>query len=179
MTFGKSKGPERIKIILGKNKVVIKEKYGKELVQKWRRGYDFAPPPLEEDNPYYYEILNSHLYDIGPPKSNFPKTESLKDTCDRVWPYWKNEISPVILKGHTVLICAHGNSLRGLIKILDKLSSEEIIKVDVPNSTPFYYELDSNLNVIPNGSMLFLENPEAVKKAYDFLKFQSEYKPKS
>jgi 2,3-bisphosphoglycerate-dependent phosphoglycerate mutase len=122
----------------GKNKDEMREKYGEEQVAIWRRSYDVRPP-VKENGKYGYE-------EIG--EGEVPLTESLKDTEERLIPYWKETIVPQILSGKKIIIAAHGNSIRALIKNIEGLSEEEITKIEVPVGIPLVYELDDNLKTI-------------------------------
>jgi len=129
----------------GLNKAETAEKYGEEQVHIWRRSYDVPPPALDPDderNPARQEQYR----DI--PASELPLTESLKDTIARAVPYFEEVIKPDMLAGKNVLIVAHGNSLRGLVKYLEGISDEEIPNVNIPNGIPLVYEFDSDFNVI-------------------------------
>ncbi|MFB5266420.1 2,3-diphosphoglycerate-dependent phosphoglycerate mutase [Paenibacillus enshidis] len=129
----------------GLSKTTTAEKYGEEQVKLWRRSYDVLPPALTKDddrNPRY-DVKYRDIDDAF-----IPLTESLKETVVRVRDYWDKEISPQIKAGKKVIIAAHGNSLRALIKFLDNLSSEEIIDVNVPTGTPLVYTLDDQLHPI-------------------------------
>ena len=129
----------------GLNKAETAEKYGAEQVKLWRRSNDVRPPELAEDDPRYpgndpkYSELS---------KDELPKTENLIDTIDRVLVYWNEEIKPAIESGKNVIIAAHGNSLRALIKYLDNISDDEIVGVEVQTGNPICYELDDNLKPI-------------------------------
>ena len=129
----------------GLNKAETAEKYGAEQVKLWRRSNDVRPPELAEDDPRYpgndpkYSELS---------KDELPKTENLIDTIDRVLVYWNEEIKPAIESGKNVIIVAHGNSLRALIKYLDNISDDEIVGVEVQTGNPICYELDDNLKPI-------------------------------
>ncbi|MGV8122684.1 MAG: 2,3-diphosphoglycerate-dependent phosphoglycerate mutase [Candidatus Xenobiia bacterium LiM19] len=129
----------------GLNKKESADKMGEEQVHIWRRSYDVPPPPLERSDkrfpghdPKYRDL----------PPEQVPVTESLKDTITRFLPYWQEQIVPEITKGKAVLISAHGNSLRGLVKVLDNLSDEEVTAVEIPTGVPLVYELDDNLKKI-------------------------------
>lgn len=129
----------------GLNKKESADKMGEEQVHIWRRSYDVPPPPLERSDkrfpghdPKYRDL----------PPEEVPVTESLKDTITRFLPYWQEQIVPEIKKGKAVLISAHGNSLRGLVKVLDNLSDEEVTAVEIPTGVPLVYELDDNLKKI-------------------------------
>ncbi|MES2115993.1 MAG: 2,3-diphosphoglycerate-dependent phosphoglycerate mutase [Pseudomonadota bacterium] len=120
-------------------------KYGDEQVLVWRRSYDTPPPPLAEDDER--TSFNDPRY-AGLPKSAIPLTECLKDTVARVMPAWDEEIAPAIRAGKQILISAHGNSLRALIKMLDGISDEDIVGLNIPNGQPLVYELDADLKPI-------------------------------
>ena len=129
----------------GLNKKDTADKYGEEQVKLWRRSADVRPPELSEDDERYPG--NDPKYkDLT--KDQLPKTENLLDTVDRVMVYWNDKIKPALLDGRKVIIAAHGNSLRGLIKYLDNLSNDEIVKLEIPTGTPICYELDDNLKPI-------------------------------
>jgi 2,3-bisphosphoglycerate-dependent phosphoglycerate mutase len=129
----------------GLNKIETAQKYGEEQVKIWRRSYDIAPNPLSLDDSRHarfdrrYQSVN---------QDELPATESLKTTLDRVLPIWNTSISPMVNRGKTVLITAHGNSLRALIKHLEQLSESEIMEVNLPTATPLVYELNDDLSVI-------------------------------
>ena len=125
----------------GLNKDETRKEYGDEQVKIWRRSYDVCPPDLASNDIRYLEMLK--IYD-----EYVPHTESLKDTIERVVPYWKEVIVPSLENEKKVIIVAHGNSLRGLIKYLDKMSDEEIVNLEIPTGSPLIYELDDNLNPI-------------------------------
>ena len=125
----------------GLNKKETAEKYGDEQVHIWRRSYDVQPPALEDEDERYKEMLDK--YD-----EYIPHTECLKDTVERVIPYWNSDILPSIKNGKHVIIVAHGNSLRGLIKYLDNISDEDIVNLEIPTGNPLVYELDDELKPI-------------------------------
>ena len=129
----------------GLNKKETAEKYGEEQVKIWRRSYDVPPPALDPDddrNPAKQEQYK----DV--PAENLPLTECLKDTVARVVPYFDDVIKPRMLAGDKVIIVAHGNSLRALVKYLENISDEDIPGVEIPNGVPLVYELDRDFNVI-------------------------------
>ncbi len=126
----------------GLNKKDTADKYGEEQVHIWRRSYDVQPPALTVTDSRYPG--NDPLY-RNLDKSKLPLTESLKDTVKRVVEYYKEEIEPNIINKKSVMIVAHGNSLRGLIKYLDNISDEDIMGVEIPTGIPLIYELDDNL----------------------------------
>ncbi|KAG5880665.1 hypothetical protein JTB14_037564 [Gonioctena quinquepunctata] len=153
--------------LTGLNKVDTVAKYGEEQVAIWRRSFDVPPPPITEDNPHYDTILNDPIYEDGPPKDQFPMFESLKLTIERTLPFWDETIVPEIKAGKSILIAAHGNSLRGIVKHLDQMSNEEIMEVNLPTGIPFQYTLDENMKPVPNGSLQFLGDSETVNKAME------------
>ncbi len=132
---------------------------GEEQVLIWRRSYDIKPPALKTTDPRYpgddprYKDLNYE---------EIPLTESLKDTIDRFLPYWHDTIAPLVKIGRKILISAHGNSLRALVKYLDNVSEEEIVSLNIPTGLPLIYELDENLKPLNH---YYLGDPEEVKKA--------------
>ena len=131
--------------IQGLNKKETSIKYGKDLVYKWRRSYSIPPPKLDENderNPANIEQYK-HIN-----KTELPLTESLEDTVKRVMPYFYKEIIPQIKQGKKILVVAHGNSIRGLIKYFDKLSDDEIVNVDIPNAIPLVYEFNEKFEII-------------------------------
>uniref|UniRef100_A0A8B9WM93 phosphoglycerate mutase (2,3-diphosphoglycerate-dependent) n=1 Tax=Bos mutus grunniens TaxID=30521 RepID=A0A8B9WM93_BOSMU len=110
--------------------------HGEEQVRLWRRSYNVTPPPIEESHPYYHEIYNDRKYKVcDVPLDQLPRSESLKDVL-RLLPYWNERIAPSI-RGKTVLISAHGNSCRALLKYLEGISDEEIINITLPTGVPF------------------------------------------
>ena len=125
----------------GLNKDETRKKYGEEQVHIWRRSYDVKPPSLDSGDKRYIEMKEKYT-------EYLPHTECLKDTIERVVPYFETAIKPDLKEGKKVIIVAHGNSLRGLIKYLDKISDEEIINLEIPTGRPIIYELDNNLKPI-------------------------------
>ncbi len=154
----------------GLDKAEVAAEYGQEQVLKWRRGYDIRPPALEPTDPRYpgndpkYKDLN---------KKDVPLTESLKDTVTRFMPYWHETISPITKSGKRVLIAAHGNSLRALVKYLDNISDRDITQLNIPTGIPLLYELDKDLKPLRSR---YLGDPEQVQKAIDTVKNQAGYK---
>lgn len=129
----------------GLNKDETKAKYGEEQVKLWRRSADVRPPELTKDDPRYPG--NDPKYkDLT--EKELPLTENLIDTIERVTEYWESDIAPTIKEGKNVIIVAHGNSLRGLVKYLDNLSNEEVIKLEIDTGRPICYELDDDLKPI-------------------------------
>lgn len=129
----------------GMNKEGAIAQYGLEQVQKWRRDPYEHPPAITKDDERY--PANDLRYkDLT--EREIPLTENLNETMDRVLPFWNEIVLPVIRKNQKVVICAHGNSLRALIKYMDNLTDEEVIKLEIPTATPWVYELDEGLNTI-------------------------------
>lgn len=126
----------------GLDKAETAKKYGDEQVLVWRRSYATPPPAMEKNDPGYPG--NDRRY-VDVPEGELPLSESLKDTVARVMPLWHNEIAPQIKAGKRVLIAAHGNSLRALVKYLDDMSEEAILKLNIPTGVPLVYELDDDL----------------------------------
>jgi 2,3-bisphosphoglycerate-dependent phosphoglycerate mutase len=126
----------------GLNKAQTAAQYGDEQVKVWRRSYDIPPPPLEPSDPRY--AGNDPRY-AGLSKDELPLTECLKDTVARFLPYWHETIAPTIRSGKKVIITAHGNSLRALVKYLDNVSDEEIVGLNIPTGVPLVYEMDEHL----------------------------------
>ena len=154
----------------GLNKAETAAKYGEDQVKIWRRSYDIPPLPLELSDERYPG--NDPRYaDLK--KKEIPLTECLKDTVARVVPYWKKEIVPQIKKGKKVIIAAHGNSLRALVKYLDNISDENIVNLNIPTAMPLVYELDKKLKPIKS---YYIGDPEAVKKAMEAVANQGKAK---
>jgi 2,3-bisphosphoglycerate-dependent phosphoglycerate mutase len=143
----------------GLNKAETAAKHGEAQTKIWRRSYDIPPPPLTADD----ERHPSHdpRYK-GLTPGELPETECLKDTVERFLPLWHDEIAPAITRGERVLIAAHGNSLRALVKYLDGISDDEIAELNIPTGIPLVYELDGDLRPIKS---YYLGDPEAAKKA--------------
>ena len=129
----------------GLNKADTAAEYGEEQVMIWRRSYDIAPMPLDPNDP---RVSFDNPRYAGLSRDEIPLTECLKDTVERVLPYWNEVIVPAVRQGRQALICAHGNSLRGLIKHLDNIGDADIVKVNIPNAQPLVYELDADLKPI-------------------------------
>ncbi len=154
----------------GLNKAETTAKYGEEQVKIWRRSYDVPPPPLEESDPRFPGHDRRYA---GLAKEELPLTESLKETVARFVPYWENVIAPQAKAGKRILIVAHGNSLRALVKHLDNISEADIINLNIPTGIPLMYELDANLKPISNR---YLGDPEAAKKAAEAVANQAKAK---
>lgn len=154
----------------GLNKSEMAAKYGEDKVKLWRRSYDVQPPALEESDPRYSG--NDPKYkDME--KKDIPVTESLKDTVARFLPYWHETIAQSVKEGKRVLISAHGNSLRALVKYLDNIPDDKISELNIPTGIPLVYELDNNLKPVKN---YYLGDPEEIKKAMDAVKNQGKAK---
>lgn len=143
----------------GLNKAEMAQKFGEEQVHIWRRSYDTQPPSLEKTDERYpgKDIRYKNLTE-----NELPLTECLKDTVARFVPYWENTIASSIKQGNKVLIAAHGNSLRALIKYLDNVPENEIVSLNIPTGVPLVYELDDNLKSIKN---YYLGDQEEIAKA--------------
>jgi 2,3-bisphosphoglycerate-dependent phosphoglycerate mutase len=143
----------------GLNKAETAKKYGDEQVLLWRRSYDTPPPALEETDPRW-ERHDRRYQPIKP--QDFPRTECLKDTVARVVPFWNESMAPALRAGKRVLVSAHGNSMRALVKYLDGISDEAIVALNIPNGIPLVYELDNDLKPIRH---YYLGDAEAAEKA--------------
>ena len=143
----------------GLNKAETAAKYGDEQVKIWRRSYDVQPPALEESDPRNPALQKAYS-SVG--VQDCPLTECLKDTVARVLPYWECEIKPAIVSDKRVIIAAHGNSLRALVKYLEGISDDDIVALNIPTGVPLVYEFDEKFNVI---SKRYLGDQEAIKKA--------------
>jgi 2,3-bisphosphoglycerate-dependent phosphoglycerate mutase len=154
----------------GLNKAQTAERHGAEQVKIWRRSYDIAPPPLEV-NDQRHPRFDPRYKNLKP--NEIPATESLKHTLARVLPYWDKRIAPELKANRNILIVAHGNSQRALVKMLDGMSDQAIVEYNIPTGVPLLYELDNNLQKI---SSRYLGDPDAIKKAAEDVKRQSEAK---
>jgi len=143
----------------GLNKAETAKEYGEAQVKIWRRSYDIPPPELTGDDPRFPG--HDRRYATLSPEE-LPLTESLKLTIARTMPYWHEVMAPEIKAGKRLLVCAHGNSLRGLVKYLDGISDEDIVELNIPTGVPLVYELDANLKPLKS---FYLGDPEAVAKA--------------
>ena len=154
----------------GLDKAETAARFGDAQVLAWRRSYDTPPPPLAADD------VRSSVGDVryaGLPRAAIPQTECLKDTVARVMPAWDEEIAPAIRAGRKILISAHGNSLRALIKMLDGISDTDIVSLNVPNGQPLVYELDANLKPIRH---YYLGDPAAIAAAMQAVANQGKAK---
>jgi 2,3-bisphosphoglycerate-dependent phosphoglycerate mutase len=152
----------------GLNKAETAAQHGEEQTKIWRRSYDVPPPPVTRDDPRYpgrdprYATLTA---------SELPLTECLKDTVERFLPYWHETIAPAITRGERVLIAAHGNSLRALVKYLDDVSDAAIVELNIPTGIPLVYELDQSLGPIKS---YYLGDPDAARKAAERVAAQTK-----
>jgi 2,3-bisphosphoglycerate-dependent phosphoglycerate mutase len=152
----------------GLNKAETAAKYGDAQVKTWRRSYDVQPPALTADDarwpgrdPRYRDLAAGDV----------PLTESLKDTVDRFLPYWHDVIAPAVKSGARVIIAAHGNSLRALVKYLDHISDDEIVELNIPTGVPLVYELDADLQAVAH---YYLGNPDEIRQAQRAVATQGE-----
>jgi 2,3-bisphosphoglycerate-dependent phosphoglycerate mutase len=152
----------------GLDKAETVRRHGEEQVLIWRRSYDVPPPPMSPDDPGH-PGQDPRYADVDP--GRLPVAESLKDTLARVRPYWEERIAPLIRAGRRVIIAAHGNSLRALVKMLDGLSEEEVLKLNIPTGIPLVYELDDELAAV---SSRYLGDPEAAKRAAEAVANQAK-----
>ena len=143
----------------GKNKKETLDEYGEEQFMLWRRSFDVPPPPLDDDSEWSQAGLPQYA-DLG---DELPRTECLKDVIERFLPYWESSIVPDLRAGKVVLVAAHGNSLRALVKHLDSISDEDIAGLNIPTGMPLVYELDEQLRpTVPGGRYL---DPDAAATA--------------
>lgn len=143
----------------GKNKKETLEQYGEEQFMLWRRSFDVPPPPISDDNEWSQAGLPQYA-DLG---DELPRTECLKDVIARFLPYWESDIVPDLRSGRTVLVAAHGNSLRAVVKHLDGIGDDEIAGLNIPTGMPLVYELDEDLRpTVPGGRYL---DPDAAAAA--------------
>ena len=154
----------------GLNKAETAEKHGDDQVKIWRRSYDIPPPPLPDNDD---RLPHKELRYAAVAETDLPKSESLKDTVARFLPYWEQTIAPEIISGKKVLICAHGNSLRALVKHLDGISEQDIVNLNIPTGIPLVYELDDNLKPLAN---YYLGDQDAAKKAAESVAKQAQGK---
>ena len=154
----------------GLDKAETAAKFGDAQVKIWRRAYATPPPALEDGDPRL-EADNPRYADLAP--GEFPKTECLKDTVARFLPYWHETIAPTVRAGKQVIIAAHGNSLRALVKYLDDVSDQDIVELNIPTGQPLVYELDDELRPIRH---YYLGDQEAIKAAMQAVADQGKAK---
>lgn len=152
----------------GLNKAETAAKHGDEQIKIWRRSYDIPPPPLAADDPRH-PGRDPRYASLTP--AEVPATESLKETVARFVPYWQGTIAPAVRSGHRVLITAHGNSLRALVKYLDGISDQDIVELNIPTGIPLVYELDANLKPMRR---YYLGDADAAKRAAEAVANQTK-----
>ena len=152
----------------GLNKAETAQKYGEAQVLAWRRSYADPPPPLPPEDERH-PVRDRRYASLDP--GELPRGESLKDTVARFLPYWQGTIAPVVRAGRRVLIAAHGNSLRALVKYLDNVSDQEIVGLNIPTGVPLVYELDEELKPLRN---YYLGDPEAARRAAEAVARQGQ-----
>jgi 2,3-bisphosphoglycerate-dependent phosphoglycerate mutase len=155
----------------GLNKSETAAKFGEEQVKIWRRSYDVPPPALEPSDPRFPG--NDPRYAALSP-AELPRTECLKDTVARFLPFWHEALAPAIKSGQRVLVAAHGNSIRAMVKYLDNVSDEEIVGLNIPTGIPLVYELDADLRPLRHG---YLGDPEEIARAMATVASQGKAKP--
>ena len=154
----------------GLDKAQTVAQHGAEQVKVWRRSYDIPPPPLANDDPRHPRFDARYR---GLASADLPATESLKDTLARVEPFWTTRIAPDLKAGKNVLVVAHGNSLRALVKMLDGMSEADIVEFNIPTGVPILYDLDTELR---SRGRRFLGDPAAIAAAADAVRRQTERK---
>ncbi|XP_072319863.1 phosphoglycerate mutase 1b [Eucyclogobius newberryi] len=159
--------------LTGLKKAETAAKHGEIQVKIWRRSFDIPPPPMDETHDYFQNISKDRRY-AELTEDQLPTCESLKDTIARTLPFWNEEIVPKIKEGKRVLIAAHGNSLRAIVKHLEGMSEEDVMELNLPTGIPIVYELDQNLK--PLGPMQFLGDDKTVKKAMEAVAAQGKAK---
>ena len=154
----------------GLNKAQTVERHGEAQVKVWRRSYDTPPPPLALDDERHPRFDRRYA---GVAAADLPATESLKDTLARVLPYWEQRIAPELRAGRNVMIVAHGNSIRALVKMLDNMGEAEIVELNIPTGIPLLYELDAQLRPVAHR---YLGDAESIAAAAEAVKRQTEKK---
>lgn len=157
-------------MLQGLNKAETAEKYGDEQVLMWRRSFDTPPAEIPEDDNRHPKYEEKYA-EISP--DEMPATEALKHTIERLIPYWEGEIKPALRKHDEILVAAHGNSLRGIVKYLKNMSEEEIIAFNIPTGIPYVFEFDDNLNLQKDE---FIGDPETIKKLMEQVANQAKKK---
>ncbi|MGH9274241.1 MAG: 2,3-diphosphoglycerate-dependent phosphoglycerate mutase [Acidimicrobiales bacterium] len=159
--------------LTGKNKAETAERFGAEQVKVWRRSYDVPPPPIAPDNPYNPNTDERYLQ---VPADQLPLTECLKDVVERLLPYWHEAIVPDLQAGRTVLVGAHGNSLRGLVKHLDDISDDDIVDLNIPTGEPLVYELGEDLRPVEDKPVeeRYLRSAQEIRAAAEAVARQAE-----
>jgi 2,3-bisphosphoglycerate-dependent phosphoglycerate mutase len=152
----------------GKDKKQTLEQYGEEQFMLWRRSFDVPPPPIEPGSEYSQDA-DPRYADLG---EELPRTECLKDVIERFLPYWESDITADLRAGHTVLVAAHGNSLRALVKHLDGMGDEEVVSLNIPTGIPLRYDLDADLRPVKTGGEYL--DPAAAAAAIEAVKNQGK-----
>lgn len=164
--------------LTGLDKKETVEKHGADQVQIWRRSFDLPPPDIAEDSEYHPKLEAKYA---GLKPEEIPKTESLKTVIERVMPYWEETIKPQLKEGKTVFLCAHGNSIRAIVKYIEGIADDVIPSLEIPTATPLVYDLDADLNPIASDEAVaplkfghYLGDAEAIKKAAEAVKNQTK-----
>ena len=157
-------------ILQGMDKTETAEKYGDEQVLIWRRSFDVPPAPIPGDDPRNPKF-DPRYQDLK--WSEVPSTEALKDTINRLIPYWEKEIKPVLEENEQVLVAAHGNSLRGIVKYLKQMTEEEIIQFNIPTGIPYVFEFDDDMNFMKDE---FIGDPETIRQLMEQVANQAKKK---
>ncbi|HUI33724.1 MAG: 2,3-diphosphoglycerate-dependent phosphoglycerate mutase [Dysgonamonadaceae bacterium] len=155
-------------MLQGLNKAETAKKYGDDQVLIWRRSYD-VPPTAMEENDERSPFMDKRYAKVD--RKDLPLTESLKETVERILPYWKNEILASLKDNDEIIVVAHGNSLRGIVMHLKDISEENIVSLNLPTGVPYVFEFDDNLNVVKD---YFLGDPEEIKKLMDAVANQAK-----
>jgi 2,3-bisphosphoglycerate-dependent phosphoglycerate mutase len=158
--------------LTGLDKAATKREFGDAQLLAWRRSYDVPPPPIRDDNPWNPNRLPQYA---SLPPELLPRSECLKDVVERLLPYWYDAIVPDLQAGHTVLVAAHGNSLRGLVKHLNGISDADITGLDIPTGQPLVYELGDDMKPAEDKPVeaRYLGDPEAIRAAAEAVKRQA------
>ncbi|XP_059916436.1 bisphosphoglycerate mutase [Gadus macrocephalus] len=162
--------------LIGLNRAEMALNHGEQQVKVWRRSYNVTPPPIDQSHPYYQEIYNDRRYsncDVS--KDELPRAESLKQVLDRLLPYWDGTVGPEIRSGRSVLISAHGNSCRALLKHLEGISDSDIVNVTLPTGTPVLLELDESLRAVKPRQLL--GDQVKIQAAIKMVEDQGKVKP--
>ena len=154
----------------GLNKAAVGEKFGLDQLKIWRRSYDVRPPALALDDPRHPRF-DHRYHDLDP--ADIPATEALKDTVERIVPYWKNQMEPALAKHKQIVVAAHGNSLRGILKYLKNISDQDIVGINLPTGIPYVFEFDDQMKLQKD---YFLGDPEVIKKLMDEVANQGKKK---
>lgn len=157
-------------MLQGLNKAETAEKYGDEQVLLWRRSYDVPPSPIPEDDPRHPKH-DPRYKGLSP--DEMPATESLKETVERMIPYWENSIRPALQKFDQILVSAHGNSLRAVVKYLKNMTEDEIIKFNIPTGIPYVFDFNDELHLLKDE---FIGDPEVIRQLMEAVANQAKKK---